>query len=721
MPSLVSGLAGYNFYTFDGVSTYTKQNNTPLPDLGPFTFTNLTPNTAYSGLLFWTAVDNAGNETAKQPFTGSSYATLNPTPATSAMNSTDMAAIDAIVAKCMAAGAGPGVTIGITSPKGYYTKTYGGGTSNNDHYLTASQTKTFTGTAVLRAVDAGLISLSAHLSTYLSGYPTGANDPTIQQMMMMQSGIYDYELANTGGFFGLGLIGLAQEFSITPTMAFTVDQIIAIIKGGGSMFTPGSKYYYTNSNYYVLAKVVESVDPTHRTIDQIITQDILTPLGLVNTSFRLATGTPPSPYATGYDNNPILSIFGLAQQRDVSSQNPSFIWAAGAIDSVISDMVKWGNELRDGTLLSSTTRNLRATTFASQPNAGAARFGLNFDGPPTFGYGLGYINVGSWFGHDGSWLGYDSCTMTLPVNGTVISVYENFQTSSPHVLASLTTVWYQIAEYLYPTSAQQPGYMSGSSSAGTVATAFKKMQTAVNASMVGGGMFTPFTEIYSTGTGNLASVTGKTVPAGTSGVYVRGIGPGGNSAPGGPAQTVGGVGGAGGSAFDEIFVPVASLGTTYNASYGAGGSGNASTFSSAAVSLAASAAGAACVISGISGVTSHLGCAAGVSDTVNDVGAGGGQGGFAGYWTSTNGNPGGNSNTVTGGAANSGVPVDAVAPHAGAGGGGGYGNGSTYPVAGGAGGHGGWPGGGAGGGGSGWDTGGAGGTGGDGMLRLRWV
>jgi CubicO group peptidase (beta-lactamase class C family) len=720
MPSLVSGLAGYNFYTFDGVSTYTKQNNTPLPDLGSFTFTNLTPNTAYGGLLFWTAVDNAGNETAPQAFTGSSYATLNPTPGTSPMNSGDMAAIDAIVAKCMAAGAGPGVTIGITSPKGYYTKTYGGGTGNDDHFLTASQTKTFTGTAVLRAVDAGLISLSAPLSTYLSGYPTGANDPTIQQMMMMQSGIYDYELANTGGFFGLGLIGLAQEFSITPTMVFTVDQIIAIIKGGGSMFTPGSKYYYTNSNYYVLAKVVESVDPTHRTIDQIITQDILTPLGLVNTSFRINTGTAPSPYAIGYDNNPTLSIFGIVQRRDVSSQNPAFIWAAGAIDSVISDMVKWGNELRDGTLLSSTMRNLRATTFAQQPNAGAARFGLNFDGPPTFGYGLGYINVGSWFGHDGSWLGYDSCTMTLPINGTVISVYENFQTSSPHVLASLTTVWYQIAEYLYPTSAQQPGYLSGSSAAGTVVTAFKKMQTAVTASVVGGGMFTPFTEIYSSGTGHLASVTGKTVPAGTSGVYVRGIGPGGNGGSGSSLNTPGGAGGAGGSAFDEIFVPVASLGTTYNASYGAGGSSNASTFSSAAVSLAASAAGAACVISGISGVTSHLGCAAGQSDTVNDVGAGGGHGGQSSGFSVYGGGTGGSSNTVSGATAQA-SPPDATVPHAGAGGGGGNGNAASYPSTGGTGGMGGWPGGGGGGGGSGWDNGGLGGTGANGLLQLRWV
>lgn len=719
MPSVVSGLAGYNFYQLIS-AVWTKINTTPVADNVGFTEPGLLSNTDYTGQFGWTSVDKAGNETwPPTPFTTGAQ-TLNPNPATSPMNTTDKAAIDAIVAKCLAAGAGPGVTVGITSPKGYYSKSYGSGTTNDDHYLTASQTKPFTGTAVLRAVDAGLISLSAKLSTYLPGYPTGANDPTIQQMMMMQSGLYDYELANTGGLFGLGLIGLAQEFTLNPTMAFTVDQIIAIIKGGGSMFVPGTSYYYTNSNYYVLAKVVESVDPTHRTIDQIIKQDILTPLGMVNTSFRLNTGPPPSPYAIGYEYNPIESIFGILSLQDVSSQNPSFVWAAGAIDSVISDMLLWGKELRDGTLLSPTLRNLRATTFAAQPNSGAARFGLNFDGPPTFGYGLGYINIGSWFGHDGSWLGYDSCTMTLPINGTVITVYENFQTSSPHVLAALTTIWYEIAEYLYPSSAKQPGYMSGSAAAGTITTTFKKMQTSVNTGAVAPGVFTPFTEIYSSGTGNLASITGKAVPINASGVYVRGIGPGGNGGGASSLNTPGGPGGPGGSAFDEVFIPVASLGSTFDARFGLGGSSTSTKFASASVSLEAGAAGAACVVSGISGVTTHLGCPSDTSDSTNDVGAGGGSGGATSGFSIHAGNPGGSSKTVAGGAAEH-APANAVAPHAGAGGGGGNGNASSYPSTGGTGGNGGWPGGGGGGAGSGWDSPGGIGHGADGMLQLRWV
>lgn len=456
MANQVSGLAGYNFYIQNSDGTYTKANTTPVADGAPFTFSNLSADTDYDGDLFWTSVDNAGNESAKVAFTTGAQ-TLNPTPDEVLMNATKTAAIDAIVAECIAAGAGPGVTIAIVSPDGYYNQSYGSGTAVGDFYRVASQTKTFTGTAVLMAVDKGLISLSDNLSKYLSGY---AVDPTIQQMMMMQSGIYDYELAAGGSLFGFGLIpiSLGEAFNLNPAMAYTVPQIMAIIQAGGAMFTPGSAYYYTNSNHYVLATILETVDPAQRSIDQIIQQDILDPLGLVNTYFELGTGTPNTPYAAGLADNPIEAELGVVTVEDVSNQNTAFIWAAGAIVSMISDMIKWGQELRDGTLLSSEMHQLRMSTFTQQPNAGTAQYGLNNEGPPTFGYGLAQIQVGSWFGHDGWWLGWDSCTMFNPINGAVISVYENFATSTPHTLASLTTIWYEIAQYLYPGSAFYPGW-----------------------------------------------------------------------------------------------------------------------------------------------------------------------------------------------------------------------------------------------------------------------
>lgn len=420
-----------------------------------YTFTGLDPSTDYTDALGFTSVDKAGNESwPPATCTGTGTAqTLNPTPAEEPMSSTKTADIDAIVATCLAAepGQATGISIGIVSPDyGYYNQSYGTETAVADYYRIASQTKTFTGTAVLMAVDAGRIALTDHLSDYVSG--VAYTDPTIQQMLMMQSGVYNYE-NNTQ---------LALTFELFPNAGETVDQIIALIEAGSagdaSEFAPGTAYYYTNSNHYMLALVLQATDPAGRSIDQIIQQDILNPLGMLDTYFQTAIGVPQSPYATGEMDNVLISVFGGAYAQDCSNQNPAFVWASGAIISQVSDMIKWGQELMNGTLLSPAMQELRMTTFATQPQA--PPFGLTHEGPNTFGYGLALLQIGSWFGHDGSWLGYDSCTMFEPNTGTVITVYENFQTNG---LLSLATIWYEIANYLYPESANGPGFTFGSS------------------------------------------------------------------------------------------------------------------------------------------------------------------------------------------------------------------------------------------------------------------
>lgn len=494
MSDAVSGLAGYNYYLAGtgwvsgapGPSNHgVKQNNTPVT--GAFTITGLTPDTDYSLMIGVTAVDNAGNESSPVAMTAGTAVTLDPTPSQEPMNSTHTAAIDAIVAACRGAGdPAPGVTIAIVSPFGYYTQSYGSGTGNNDYYRIASQTKTFTGTAVLRAVDQGLLSLDDHLSKYVSGVSYA--DPTIQQMLMMQSGIYNYENNAT----------LSQDFTINTTMAYSVEQIIALIKAGSpgdpSEFTPGTSWYYTNSNHYMLALCVEAVDPSGRTIDVIIQEDILTPLGMVNTYFQTVTGVPASPYAIGYDYRPVIqALFGIDVYLDVSDQNPAFVWAAGAIISVISDMIIWGQELMNGTLLSTEMQQLRQSLFVTlEVSQFGAAYGLQNQGPATIGYGLANYQIGSWNGHDGSWLGYDSCTMFLPATETVISVYENFQTGPPHTLAALSTIWYEIAEYLHPGSTLNADYDEGGPFTGSLSGTIGAPAVALNANVFLEGKTSPF-------------------------------------------------------------------------------------------------------------------------------------------------------------------------------------------------------------------------------------
>lgn len=733
MANQVTGFDGYNLYRHNPDTTVTKLNMALINESEKFSVDQLLNNTDYSGVFEIRPVDKAGNETVPGFFVNTGAAgltgtphTLNPTPDQAPMSTADVTAIDDIVARCMAAGdSATGVTIGIVSPKGFLYKSYGSGTGVNSYYRVASQTKTFTGHVILMMLDAGLIgSLDDPLSTYLPGYNV---DPTIHQIMTHESGLYDYELSS----------GLAQNFTLTPTTAYSVDQIMAIIQGGAKMFDPGTGFYYTNSNYYVLGKIAESLDPTHRPLDQIIKEDILDPLGMVNTYLQIGTGTPKSPYAVGQDFDPISVVlngifFGLwpITRRDVSNQNSNFIWAAGSIISTISDMILWGKELRDCTLLDPATKELRYTLGIDQPLSGTLRWGLKYQGPDHWRSLLAAMQEGSWFGHDGSWLGYDGCVMFEPVTGTVIVVYENFQTGAPHVLAAISTFWYEIATYMYPGSTDQPGYLTGEAPAGHSSMSLKKMSTNIVGNYYGVGSYQPVTQIYTAG--QLASVTGATPPPGWladgAGVYVKGIGKGGSSDAGGSLNTGGGSGGAGAAGFSEYFISKADLlaaGSTFDASYGSGSTPDTIFKFGSIIMKAGGAVGATpgvCTMTNVPGVgpTQYTGAVPG-ADSTGLAGAGGGHGGQSSGFAVYNGSKGGDSATETGGAANSGVPTDADFLNGGAGGGGGLGNSGSYGSTGGTGAKGGKYGGGAGGGGSGWDGAGGGNTGGIGGLQLRWA
>lgn len=730
MANQVSGMAGYYYYrSTDGGATFTQLNATPLPEGTSYEVLNLDPNTDYSGQLYWAPVDKQGLVGAKKSYAadGLLVKTANPTPADAPMAADKVAAIDAIVAKCIAAGAGPSVMVGVIHPQyGYLYKAYGaaGGAGVNLHFRLASQTKSFIGHLLLRCAEQELLSLDDHPADHgITGLPNGSV-MTLKQMAMMRSGIFDYSLATPGllGMFGLNL---GAQFTLTPTMAYTVNQIIADIKAGGAMSTPGSTYYYTNANYYILARVIEAVDPAGRTIDKIIQQDLLTPLGMVNTYMQLATGGLASPYSPGYDNGPLGA--GLFGRRDVTSQNPSFTWAAGAMVSTLPDMIKWAKELRDGTLLSPESQQLRMTEFGIVPLSGQARYGLDWRGPTEFGYGIAFINVGSLFGIDGSWLGHDSFSGFEPSTGTVISVYENFQTGPPHTLHSLSTISYEIMEYLMPGSASQPGYGTGQDVSGTAAAVMEKMSSAGNGNIYLPGQFQPFNEI------NVAR-TAQPVPVNASGVYVTLIGAGNKGGNGTAAYNAsGGAGGGGGGRVNRVRIPRALLGDTYSTSFGINGVD--SIFASGGITLTAEggAAGRGAVGGGtaaggaggnwsavpavIDGVTvtgakgtnggnsnwQQVGGSDGGSDSTNDVGCGGGGGRCSYGGISGRQGRGGSSLTMPGGTGpgtNAPPPDDTIPPTAhggpgggegqpggayGGGGGGGYSYGNVRNQAGGAG------------------------------------
>jgi D-alanyl-D-alanine carboxypeptidase len=287
----------------------------------------------------------------------------------------------------------------------------------------ASITKTFTATAILQLVDQGRLSLDDQLSAYVSGVPNG-QVITIRQMLNMTSGIYDY---TDDAAFG-------KRFYANPRLPFTHAQFFAILGRHKPSFAPGTAAEYSDSNYYLLGLILEKV--TGRPAGEVITDQIIRPLGLTHSSYPTGQSLP-SPHAHGYFGGVDLTD----PLTDATAINPAAGATAGAMQSTLADLRKWAKALATGTLLSPGLQAQRLQTVPF-PNPG----------PVDVSYGLGIFKLDNLIGHNGALIGYSTAMFYLPSNGATMVVWGNNSTNST---TPATTMAFDLAEILFPKAVDQ--------------------------------------------------------------------------------------------------------------------------------------------------------------------------------------------------------------------------------------------------------------------------
>jgi len=335
--------------------------------------------------------------------------------------------VDATVAQDMQQGRLPGVTIKISGPKGSYQKAYGVSSlatrkpmDANDHVRIASITKSFTATAILQQVDRGRLKLSNKLNRWVKGIPNGKRI-TVRDLLAMRSGIYDY--TSDARF--------TRAFNANPLLRFKPSDVIAIIKRHRPLFAPNARTQYADSNYVLLGIILEKV--TKRSVESVITRDIIKPAGLRGTSFP-TTARLASPFSHGY----YAGDKGDGQLRDYTAVNPAVAWTAGGMVSTIDDLQKWGRALATGKLLSRSLQAQRLK-FGTIPNGAG----------PRVGYGLGILRFGDWLGHDGAIFGFSTETFYERSTGAQIVAAANL---SSNFSTPTLEIFGQIAQHLYPAS-----------------------------------------------------------------------------------------------------------------------------------------------------------------------------------------------------------------------------------------------------------------------------
>jgi D-alanyl-D-alanine carboxypeptidase len=299
----------------------------------------------------------------------------------------------------------PGAIVSVSIPgQGNWSIATGLGDVTNatpirldDRFRIASITKTFVATVALQLVDEGKLSLEDTLGQFIDGIPNG-DEITLRQLLGMTGGVYNFIYDPL----------ISVDYDQNPLLPFQPEQAIDIVRAHGQAdFAPGEKFAYSDSNYILLGVIIEQI--TGRTIAEEVTDRIIIPLGLRETSFPVGTSDIPQPFAHGY-----AATAPGAPLRDVSHSNPDVAWAAGAMISTLQDLHTWSNALVAGTLLSPEMQAERLT------------FTNAITEPVTFGYGLGIMNVGGILGHSGGILGYGIWMMQDEATGITVVQMTNF-------------------------------------------------------------------------------------------------------------------------------------------------------------------------------------------------------------------------------------------------------------------------------------------------------
>jgi D-alanyl-D-alanine carboxypeptidase len=332
-------------------------------------------------------------------------------------------ALTAIAETGRTATATPGLVVGIWAPgRGKFVRAFGTGDLStkaplrlDDHFRIASNTKTFTATAVLQLVDKGNLRLEDDLEKFIPGIPYG-NQITIKELLNMSAGVYDFTSDEE----------LVKKFVDDPLLpGWTPQDLIPVIQSHKPAFAPGTAVVYTDSNYVLLGLIVEKV--TGRKLGDVIQTEILDKLGMWETSYP-TTPDLPAPFSRGY--YPITD----ALPREITEINPDFPAGAGAMISTLRDLRIWVKALATGKLLSPATQKLR---LEINP----------FTGGGGFGYGLGIAKFHGFLGHNGAVLGYSSVMFYLPDCDATFVVIGN---SSGNSMSSATNIFVGLAYYLFP-------------------------------------------------------------------------------------------------------------------------------------------------------------------------------------------------------------------------------------------------------------------------------
>lgn len=325
--------------------------------------------------------------------------------------------VDAVVQKLAESKQIPGAAVAVVRDgkiilaKGYgaeniETKTPA---DENTVYEIASVTKQFTAAAIMLLVEDDKIKLDDALGKYLTDVPESWQAVTIRQLLNQVSGIPNYTAA--------GKIRIEKKYAPEEILQMVADMPLE--------FAPGTRWQYSNTNYFLLGLVIEKV--SKKSYAEFMKERIFKPLKMNSTQIN-TSGLKIEKKAVSY------SINKDGWKKEINA-DPSQPFAAGAVVSTASDMAKWALALESEKLLKKNSLN-EIWTAAKLSDGKTTDYG--------FGWQISKIGETDFVEHNGGIAGFTSHILRFPNENLSVAVMVNTGTPATRKLA------YEIAGLYLP-------------------------------------------------------------------------------------------------------------------------------------------------------------------------------------------------------------------------------------------------------------------------------
>jgi CubicO group peptidase (beta-lactamase class C family) len=257
----------------------------------------------------------------------------------------------------------------------------------------ASVSKQFTSAAIMILHDQGKLDFDDPIQKYFPDLPY--QTVTIRQLLGHRSGIPDY--MNFAGRYWRNRRELLANSDVLEML---------VTHRPNPEFTPGKRYRYSNTNYALLASLIEKLSGQH--YSEFMKQHVFAPLGMNDTFvFDPNNRQIPAYQTIGYNHN----------CRPADEDFLSGVVGDKGIYSTVDDMFKWDQALYTDTLV-------------KRPTLDEAFTPLHRDFKRESNYGFGWRIMSPENGktiiyHAGWWRGYNSLDVRRLEDKTFIIVLSN--------------------------------------------------------------------------------------------------------------------------------------------------------------------------------------------------------------------------------------------------------------------------------------------------------